>query len=389
MDRDGEAGANGASLDQRVDELLRRFPRLGEADPVDFMLARYDLGLAWVHFSPGCGGSGAPRHEQERIERRLAEAGAPAPLADYVGLHQAAEAVHSAGTGAQRDRFLRATFAGEAHWCQLFSEPGAGSDLAALATSAVRDGPSWMVNGQKVWTSGARHADWAILLARTDPDLPKHRGMTLFVCDMRAPGVEVRALRQADGGAHFSEVFLTDVLVPDDLRLGEVGAGWGVSLAAMSSERAGTATLFRRPVTELVDLWAARPDSSTAAGMARRDQVVRAWIEARVAEAPLEPSLAKVAASEQCQRQSGTLASVMGMDAQVGVDYGDARDEGEGLDLDFAGMAAPRFVVRARAMSIEGGTNEIQRNIVGERVLGLPGDVRVDKDRPWREVPRS
>ena len=378
-----------ARVDGAIGELLGRFPRPREADPLEFLGARFDAGLAWIHFGTGAGGLGLPRDLQSTVERRLSEAGAPEPLGDYVGLHQAAEAVHAAGTPEQRGRFLRNAFTGQEHWCQLFSEPGAGSDLAALSTSAQRDGSTWVVNGQKVWTSGARHADWAILLARTDPDAPKHRGLTLFVCGMHEPGVDVRPLRQADGGAHFSEVFLTDVQVPDDLRLGPVGNGWGISLAAMSSERAGTARLFRRPADELVRRWSARPDRDTAAGRARRDQVVRALIEARVAEAPLEPSLAKLAASEQCQRQSATLASVMGMEAQTGLDYGAALASTESLDLDFAGMDPARFVVRARAMSIEGGTNEIQRNVVGERVLGLPGDVRLDKDRPWREVPRS
>ena len=376
-------------VDQRVAELLQSFPRPEESDPEEFLGCRFDLGLAWVHFAPGSGGLGVDPDLQGMVEARLGAAGAPAAGGDYVGLHQAAEAVHAAGSERQRQRFLRPTFTGAAHWCQLFSEPGAGSDLAALAASAVRDGESWVVNGQKVWTSGARDADWAILLARTDPELPKHRGLTLFVCDMHAAGIDVRPLRQADGGAHFSEVFLTDVQIPDELRLGDVGQGWGISLAAMSSERAGTASLFRRPTSELIGMWSASADRDTPAGRARRDQVMRAWVEARVAAGPLPPSLAKVAASEQCQRQSSVLAAVLGMAAQIGPDYDAALDDDEKAALDFGGMSPPRFVVRSRALSIEGGTNEIQRNVVGERVLGLPGDIRVDKDRPWREVPRS
>jgi alkylation response protein AidB-like acyl-CoA dehydrogenase len=388
-----------ARVDRLVDELLGKFPAPADADPVDFLGAQFDLGLAWVHFDEGFGGLGAAAGLQTSIESRLRDAGAPPSLGDYVALHQGAFAIHSAGTPEQRSRFLRPIFTGEEHWCQLFSEPGAGSDLAGLSTLAVRDGDEWVVNGQKVWTSGAVGSRWAILVARTDPNLPKHRGLTFFVCDMELPGVEIRPLRQADGGAHFNEVFLSDVHLPDTLRLGDVGQGWGISIASLHSEREGTGEAFARPIDGLLDLWKARDDRRSPYALALRDQLMSMWVEARVVElsnlrmraaqgrggsTPLG-SLAKIATSEHIQRFSEVMTRLMGPAGQVGFDY-DATLAG---DEEKIALQPHMVVVRSRAMSIEGGTNEIQRNIIGERVLGLPGDIRVDKDRPWRDVPRS
>ncbi len=167
------------------------------------------------------------------------EAGAPdnSPRRIGIGLGMAAPTILAFGTPEQRERFLRPLWTGEEVWCQLFSEPGAGSDLAALGCRAVRDGDDWIVTGQKVWTSGAHESQWAILVTRTDPDVPKHQGMTYFLCDMTAPGVEVRPLRQITGEAEFNEVFLTDVRIPDTQRLGAVGEGWKVAQTTLMNER--------------------------------------------------------------------------------------------------------------------------------------------------------
>jgi alkylation response protein AidB-like acyl-CoA dehydrogenase len=386
----------------RLDELLSRFDDPGTADVVGFRGAQYDLGLAWVHFEPGHGGLGVPAGLQPVVDERLAAVHAPPRNDDYIGMHQAAASINAVGTPEQRQRFLRPLFTGEERWCQLFSEPGAGSDLAGLSTMAVRDGDEWIVNGQKVWTSGARQARWAILVARTDPDVPKHRGLTFFICDVTAPGVDIRPLRQADGGAHFNEVFLSDVRVPDAHRLGEVGFGWNVSIAGLHSERAGVGDAFHRPIQELLDLWHGRGDRTSRHAVALRDEVVRAWTgdfvlqlnlarlketQGRGGDTPLG-SLVKVAAAEFNQQLSSLMITLLGPAGQVGVDY-DGRLRDEAMSGSASRSSPQLFAVRSRAMSIEGGTSEVNRNIIGERVLGLPGDIRVDKSIPWRDVPRS
>jgi alkylation response protein AidB-like acyl-CoA dehydrogenase len=392
------------AVELAVDELAKRYPGPSFADPVAFLAAQFDLGLAWVHFAAGHGGLGVAREWQREVDRRLGRLGAPATMGDFVAVHQMAATIEALGTTEQRRRFLRRIFTGEDHWCQLFSEPGAGSDLAGVATTAVQDGDEWIITGQKVWTSGARQATFGLALARTDPDVPKHRGLTMFIIDMRTPTVEVRPLRQADGGARFSEVFFSEARTPDCLRLGDVGDGWAVSLRVLQTERTGAADVFLRPIDDLLALWRRR---RTEAPAGLRDEVVKLWIEAKViglsnmrrqsapdgADVARLAALAKISASEHAQRLSGVMAGVLGPEGQVGIDYGAclAEDMADGAasPTRFARLSPPRFVLRSRAMSIEGGTNQIQRNIVGERVLGLPPDIRVDKDRAWRDVPRS
>jgi alkylation response protein AidB-like acyl-CoA dehydrogenase len=208
-----------AELRSRTKKLLAAYPP-ADTDRTDFLKARFDAGLAWVHYPKGLGGLDAPRSLQAVVDAELTAAGAPDndPRRIGIGLGMAAPTILKYGSEEVKQRFLRPLWVGEEVWCQLFSEPGAGSDLAALATRAVRDdggtsgsseaesGGDWVVNGQKVWTSSAHVARWAILIARTDPDLPKHRGITYFICDMTDPGVEVRPLRQITGEAEFNEV---------------------------------------------------------------------------------------------------------------------------------------------------------------------------------------
>jgi len=382
-----------------LDDLLVRFPDPRAADRETFLRARYDSGLGWVHFEPGFGGLGVAASLQHVVEDRMGPLGAPAPgSGDFVGMHQAAASINAVGTHEQKARFLPAIFTGAEIWCQLFSEPGAGSDLAGLSTMAVRDGDEWVVQGQKVWTSGARTARWAILVARTDPDVPKHRGLTFFVCDMQLAGIEIRPLRQADGAAHFNEVFLDGVRLPDDLRLGDPGQGWAVSLVGLHSERGGVGEVMQTPIDDVLTEWSRLRVPSAIADV-RRQRVAGAWIEARLLELSNERSRAaqgragatplgsvqKVASAAANQRSSSLLVDLMGPAGQVGFDYDAAqRDDGAVAD-----PSPSMQVVRSRANSIEGGTDEIQRNIIGEQLLGLPGDVRVDKTLPWKDVPRS
>ena len=224
-------------VDDLVDQLLDRHDP-ATTPPGRRWGAQYDLGLAWVHFPAGQGGVGVPAPLQEVVNRRLAARSAPSnALLNFVGLGLVAPAVVAWGTDAQKRRFLRPLFTCEEVWCQLFSEPGAGSDLASLSTEARRDGDEWVTTGHKVWTTMAHLAKWGILVARTEPDRPKHQGLTFFLLDMRSEGVEISPLRQISGEAEFSEVKLHEVRIPDWRRLGEPGAASRVSAPRAASPR--------------------------------------------------------------------------------------------------------------------------------------------------------
>src|ERR1700726_4035857 len=235
----------------------------------DFLNARFDAGLAWVHYPEGLGGLGLSRSLQQIVDAEFAAVGSPGNDAErnVIGLGMAAPTILAYGTDEQQKRWMRELWTGREIWCQLFSEPGAGSDLAALATRAVRDGDGWVVTGQKVWTSMAHEARWAILVARTDADVPKHRGLTYFACDMSAPGVEVRPLRQLTGEAEFNEVFLTEVAIPDCDRIGEVGDGWRVAQTTLMNERVaiGGGALPREAgmIGVVAGTWRERPELRT------------------------------------------------------------------------------------------------------------------------------
>ncbi|MCT2121019.1 acyl-CoA dehydrogenase family protein, partial [Dietzia cinnamea] len=227
-----------SDLHERVEQLLASYDPQTTTS-AEFLAAQFDQGLAWVHFPEGKGGLGLARGRQLEVDALLDAAGAPRPDLgrNSIGLGMAAPTILAFGSEEMQQRYLRPLFAGTEVWCQLFSEPGAGSDLAAVATRAVRDGDDWVVDGQKVWTSGAHNADLAILLARTDTSVPKHAGMTYFILDMTEPGVDVRPLRQITGEAEFNEVFLSGVRVPDSNRVGDVGQGWKVATTTLNNER--------------------------------------------------------------------------------------------------------------------------------------------------------
>jgi alkylation response protein AidB-like acyl-CoA dehydrogenase len=374
--------------------------------PLNFLQARFDAGLAWVHYPPGLGGLGASRSLQPVVDAGFATAGAPdnQPRRIGIGLGMAAPTILAHGTDTQRHRFLRPLWTGEEVWCQLFSEPGAGSDLAGLATRAVRDGDRWRVTGQKVWTSIAHEARWGILLARTDPDLPKHQGLTFFVCDLTAPGVEVRPLRQLTGEAEFNEVFLTDVRIPDEHRLGAVGEGWRVARTTLMNERVsiggGAQPREGGLVGVLARTWRERPELRTS-GL--HDALLRLWVRAEAArltgerlrqqlaagQPGPEGSAVKLSFAQLNQEISGLELELLGgdglrYDGWHTADWATRRPEL--VDL-FGGSAGYRYL-RARGNSIEGGTSEILRNIIAERVLGLPAEPRVDTDVAWKDLPR-
>jgi alkylation response protein AidB-like acyl-CoA dehydrogenase len=379
---------------------------LAEHDPaatdrLDFLRARFDAGLAWVHFPVGLGGLDAPRALQAVADAELDRVGAPTndPRRIGIGLGMAAPTILRFGTAEQKTRFLRPLWTGEEVWCQLFSEPGAGSDLAAAATRAVPDGDDWVVNGQKVWTSGAHSARWAILLVRTDPDVPKHAGLSYFVCDMTAPGVDVRPLRQITGEAEFNEVFLTDVRIPDAHRLGAVGQGWQVAQTTLMNERVaigGQAAPRESGMLGVVaGTWRTNPELRTHE---LHDRLLKLWVEAeatRMAGERLRQQLAvgspgpegsamKLAFARLSQALSGLEVEMLGTE---GLRYDDWTMRRPDL-VNFTGREAGYRYLRAKGNSIEGGTSEILRNIIAERVLGLPSEPRVDKDIPWKDLPR-
>ncbi|NNF64787.1 MAG: acyl-CoA dehydrogenase [Acidimicrobiia bacterium] len=387
-----------STIDRLLDELLGELDPKG--DPVEFLGAQFDKGLAWIHFPEGLGGLGFEPKYQSRINQKLADAGAPNPARrNVIGYGMGAPTVLTHGTDEQRHRYLRPLFTGEEVWCQLFSEPGAGSDVAGLATRAIKDGDEWIVNGQKVWTTVAHLSKWGMLVARTDPELPKHQGMTYFILDMEAPGVEVRPLRQITGEAEFNEVYLTDVRIPDSMRLAERGDGWRVSLTTLMNERVaiGNNVVPRGdgPIREAVRIWRDRGGSP-----ADRDELVKLWIEAEVAR------LTNMRAAESLDRGTpgpeGSISKLVYAELNKKIyEFAVSLLGADGMLYDSYEMTVPtefapasehdvrRSFLRARANSIEGGTSEIMRNILGERVLGLPGEPRVDKDLPWADVPRS
>jgi alkylation response protein AidB-like acyl-CoA dehydrogenase len=375
-------------------------------DPIQFRKAQYDAGLAWVYFPEGNGGLGLRPELQRVVDQRLRAAGTPAPTSGrFFGMYLAAPTIATHGSPELRARLLRPLFTGEDVWCQLFSEPGAGSDLASLATRAVRDGDEWVVNGQKVWNTLAHLGDRGMLVARTDPEVPKHRGLTYFAVDMHAPGVEVRPLRQITGEAEFNEVYLTDVRIPDSDRIGDVGDGWRVSMTTLMNERVtiggggggGGPKRASGAIAEAVDLWKRRTDHEPAL----RDRLMKLWTDeevlrltnmraaakAKTGNPGPEGSIAKLAIALNQQRIYELCMNLLGADALVDFDYTFRRPEE--ISLTAALGEARHMFLRARANSIEGGTSEIMRNILGERILGLPGEPRVDKELPWSQVPRS
>ncbi len=391
-------------LDSGLDALLAGHDPAG--DPVEFLGAQFDAGLAWVHAPVGLGGLGGTPSQQQRALTRLSAAGAPfAMFRNIIGYGMVAPTIMVHGTPEQQQRFLRPLFTGEEVWCQLFSEPGAGSDVAGLAMTAERDGDEWRLNGQKVWTTLAHVSAFGLIIARTNPDVPKHKGITAFLVDMHAPGVDVRPLYQATGEAEFNECFFTDVRVPDTMRLGGVGEGWGVSITTLMNERVSIGANVPPRDSGLIGealaiwrrRWAGRDDAHATA---LRGELLAAWARNEVARLTNwrasdlrragtpgpEGSAAKLAYAEENQRTSELCVDLLGADGMLySTNFPLIRPSESAL----ASHDMRKAFIRMRANSIEGGTSEVMRNIIGERVLGLPGEPRADKDVAWRDVPRS
>ena len=355
----------------------------------DWLRVKFDAGygaLSWPVEHGGAGWSALHEEAFAEVEREF----------DTPGQHELtsvstaliAPTVQVFGTDEQKARLVRGLLRGDELACQLFSEPSAGSDLAGLATRAVRDGDCWVVNGQKVWSSGAQFAGWGELIARTDPDAPKHKGLTAFLLPMDTAGVDVRPLRQMSGGSSFCEVFLDDVRIPDALRLGEVGGGWAVTLATLGFERghSGANADLGGGFAQLLDT--ARLLDRTGDPDVRR-LLARVWVAERLAAvaaqrdretrlAGAEPgplgSLRKLAWSQRMALVSEAAAVVLG--PHLAADHGDGT------------FRWTEHLLGAPGYRIAGGSDEIQRTIIGERLLGLPPEPRADRNVPWKEIPR-
>ncbi|MCB0994957.1 MAG: acyl-CoA dehydrogenase family protein [Acidimicrobiales bacterium] len=344
--------------------------------------ALFDGGWAGITWPSEYGGQGGTPMQKAIFDEEVARYGLSVG-AFTLALGTCGPAIIAGGTPEQQQRHLPAILRGEHIWCQLFSEPGAGSDLASLSTRARRDGDEWIVDGQKVWTSGAHHADYGLLFARTNPDVPKHRGLTLFIVDMTSPGIEIRPLRQMTGDAHFNEVFLTDVRLPGDANVGPVDEGWRVALTALASERTALGTGILRTYTTEQLATVARTaglaeDPLTRQRLAAhhiRAEILR-LLAYRVQTAlsrgePLGPesSVSKLAFGRHVEAATTLMVDLLG---PAGVLADDPATE-------FCAQWGPR---------LGGGTEQIQRNVLAERVLGLPREPVVDRDVPWSELHR-
>ena len=344
-----------------------------------------DAGFAFVTYPRAYGGRDGTPAQQMIVTEELRKRRQALPAG--IGVTMVAPTILTHGTDDQKERFLRPTLLGDITWCQLYSEPGAGSDLAGLSTRAVRDGDEWIVDGQKVWTTQAHVADFAILLARTDPDQPKHRGITYFLIDMHQPGIEVRPLRQVTGEAHFNEVFMSAARVPHDNVLGEVNGGWGVAMTTLAHERVLMGGLAgggggRDKVKEMISV--AGRQGRTGDPVVRQ-QLADAYIRSRILRylgarmrdtggASPHPSLLKYYNAHLQKRLNETALGILGPAGTLW--DGDAPD----------GAFWQRELLSALQLRIAGGTDQVQLNVIGERVLGLPAEPRLDKDRPFKEV---
>ncbi|MFZ4585259.1 MAG: acyl-CoA dehydrogenase family protein [Acidimicrobiia bacterium] len=378
---------------QNYDDWCIRFGESGYATPT--WPAEYGAGLS---LSPG----------QARVVNEVLNQYRVSRPYNIIGLGMGGPTVIAWGSEEQKERFLRTLATNQEIWCQLFSEPGAGSDVAGLSTRAVRDGDEWVITGQKVWTTMAHLSKWGMLVARTDPDLPKHRGLTYFILDMEAPGVEVRPLVQITGDAEFNEVFMTEVRVPDSMRLGPVGRGWDVAITTLMNERValsgagsiGGDAVGGSPVDRLIARHAPTTDPLY------RQRLAQAYIESRLiklnnqraaakrksgGEAGPEGSITKLMQAEFNQRLQKLAVDLEGPNALAWDGpslYASDHNTYVPTDRDDP-RSITRGFLRSQANSIEGGTSNIMRNILGERVLGLPKESDQSREMPWKDVPRN
>ncbi len=377
-------GPDDATLFEEVDRSKEQ-AELAEAKA--WKAKAYDAGFGWITGDPALGGRGLTRRHEQAYRQLEARFDVPDQGFFGIGLGMVAPTIADHASPEVKADLLPKMYRGDLVGCQLFSEPGAGSDLASLQMKAERDGDEWLITGQKVWTSGAHYSDVGEVIARTDPDLPKHRGLTGFMVDMTAPGVEIRPLRQMTGGANFNEVFFNEVRVPDNHRLGEVNEGWRVALTTLMNERAsigggsGSGGGFTR-LREMVRHFGLDEDPTVRQDLADlyiRTQILRYNNQRAVAamkrgELPgPEHSGAKLVLTENMRRTSAFVSKVLGPRLTA--------DSGEWGTYSWSG-----YVLGMPGMAIAGGSDQVLRNILGERVLGLPKEPGIDTTSPFKDL---
>ena len=380
--------ANAGTVATNGTDLMRAYRPRTTADD-DAIVARAKAwqslkareGWAGLHWSPDYGGQGMPAHLAAIFAEEENTFGVPGRFFQ-VGVDMVGPTIIEFGTDQQKQRYLPPLLAGDEIWCQLFSEPGAGSDLASLSTSAVRDGDEFIVNGQKVWTTGAHYADWGILLARTDSQVPKHAGISFILLDMRTAGIEVRPLRQIDGGLHFNEVFFTDVRVPAENVVGGLNNGWAVARATLTHERTAIGGGGMVEFDQLVDLYRSAPGARRTTGQIerQRDALAALYTQFEI----LKYLTFRVRTDITAGRMPGPESSVMKLSAsRLYESAGDFIMETQGADgllwredAPFRSAFTDVFLTQW-APRIGGGTDQIQRNVIAERVLGLPREPKL------------
>ncbi|MBR1217593.1 acyl-CoA dehydrogenase [Bradyrhizobium sp. U87765 SZCCT0131] len=349
-------------------------------------------GWACLHWPKEYGGRGASPIERVIWQQ---EEGVYDKLAGVflIGQGMCGPTMMAYASEAQKQHYLPKLASGEHIWCQLFSEPSAGSDVAGLRTRAERDGDDWIINGQKIWTSGAHYSDYGILITRTDPSQPKHKGLTMFFLDMKSPGVEVRPIKQANGQQEFNEVYFTNVRIPDAQRLGAVNDGWNVSLTTLMNERM---SIGARVATGFPEMFAFCSDLMLEDGPALDDRAVRSklanWaVRTSGLKYTSYRSISALSRGERPGPENSIGKLVSGSMLQDIAAYAADLQGAAGVLTDpKVAEAAGQFqsmLLRSPSDRIAGGTDEILRNIIAERVLGLPGDIRVDKDVPFNQIP--
>ena len=349
---------------------------------------KFDAGFARITWEPEFGGRNGTSMQQMIFGQE--EGRFDVPSAVYViGLGMIAPTLRACGTEEQKERYLTKLLRGEEIWSQLFSEPGAGSDVASLSMTAVRDGDEWLLNGQKVWTSGAQYSDFGEIICRTNPEAEKHKGITAFIVDMRAPGVTIKPLKQMNGGASFNEVFFDDVRVPADHVLGGVHEGWTVAITTLMNERvaigSGGGGGGRGTVHDLIDLAKKRGVNTDPL---IRQRLADVYTKSRISKFSSMRTLT-AALKGQVPGPEGSIGKLFG--GQMMTQMGELAIDLVGVGAIARGDEDYRWhatLLGAPAAHIAGGSDEVMKNIIGERVLGLPGEPRVDKGVPWKSVLR-